>query len=108
MNAENESKVTVRWRKLDTRRDTLNIDLPKPIQRKGLKSIDCPFYGDCLMHAARSNWHAWTCEECSNLRLYLVCRRLKAIAPYYQLLAEIYPEFKSKYEPVMDSLHVEG
>jgi hypothetical protein len=86
----------------------LNIGLPTPVNRKGLKSIDCPFYGDCLMHAGRRNWHAWTCEECPNLGLDSVYQKLKSILPYYRLVAEIYPEFKSKYEPVMKSLHVEA
>jgi hypothetical protein len=99
--------VTVCEQVLEARRDMLNIGLPNPMNRKGLKAIDCPFYGDCLMHAARCNWHAWTCEECPNLGLDSVWRKIKSIAPYYRLMAEIYPEFKRKYKPVMKSLHGE-
>jgi len=86
----------------------LNIGLPTPVNRKGHKSSDCPFYGDCLMHAARRNWHAWSCGECPNLGLDSVYQKLKSITPYFRLLAEIYPEFKSKYEPAMKSLRVEA
>lgn len=82
----------------------LKTESPEPVNREGPKVIDCPFYGDCLMYAAKRNWKAWTCENCSNLKLDSVCRKLKFIAPYYQLLAEIYPELKKKYEPVMSSL----
>ena len=96
-----EKEVTVCGRVLDTRRDILNIGSPKPINTRGPKSIDCPFYGDCLTHAATMKWKTWTCEDCPNLWLDLAYRKLKSIAPYYPLLAEIYPEFKRKYEAVM-------
>ena len=79
----------------------------QPINKKGLKYIDCPFYGDCLSHAAKSHWDAWSCEQCPNLGLKQVCQKLKFIEPYYGLLAEIYPEFKRKYKPVMNVLHPE-
>ena len=95
-------------RVLDTRRDLMNVGLSKPVNRKGLKSIDCPFYGECLLGAARQNWKAWTCEECPNLGLDSVYQKLKSMTPYYRLLSEIYPEFKRKYDPVMKSLHVQA
>ena len=84
------------------RRNSVN-----PVNRKGLRIIDCPLYGDCLMHAAKRNWKSWSCEQCANLSLKLICQKLRFIEPYYGLLAEIYPEFKSKYEPVMNGLHPE-
>ena len=100
------NKVPVCGQVIETRRDVLNINLPTPVDRKGLRSIDCPFYGECLMVAARHNWKAWTCEECPNLGLDSVYQKLKSITPYYRLLSEIYPELKRKYDPVMKSLHV--
>jgi len=84
------------------RRNSVN-----PVNRKGLRIIDCPLYGDCLMHAAKRNWKSWSCEQCANHSLKLICQKLRFIEPYYGLLAEIYPEFKSKYEPVMNGLHPE-
>jgi len=59
------------------------------------------------MYAAKHNWRAWTCEECPNLRFDSVYQKLRFIASYYQLLAEIYPEFKRKYEPAIDSFNLE-
>jgi len=76
---------------------------PEPKEKKGIKYVDCPFYSDCLMGAAKSNWLAWSCDKCPNLRLKEVRKRIRYIAPYYRLLAEIYPEFRSKYEAVMSS-----
>ena len=84
------------------RRNSVN-----PVNRKGLRIIDCPLYGDCLMHAAKRNWKSWSCEQCANLSLKLICQKLRFIEHYYGLLAEIYPEFKRKYGPVMNVLHPE-
>ena len=86
----------------------MRLKIPQPTNKQGPRSIDCPFYDDCLTYAARMKWESWTCEECPNLRLDVVYRKLKCIAPYYRLMAEIYPEFRRKYEPVMKSLHVEA
>ena len=86
----------------------MQLYAPKPKEKKGIKYIDCPLYGDCLMGAAKSNWQAWSCDNCPNLELKVVRQRIRYIAPYYRLLAEVYPEFRRKYEPVMNSfLHQE-
>ncbi len=37
---------------------------PKPVQKSGNKNICCPFYGDCLDHAAKRHWQSWDCSEC--------------------------------------------
>ena len=76
---------------------------PKPKEKKGIKCIDCPLYSDCLMGAAKFHWQAWSCDKCANLRLKDVRQRIRYIAPYYHLLAEIYPEFRRRYEAVMTS-----
>ena len=78
-----------------------------PVNREGRRFIECPFYRDCLMHAAKNDWRAWTCEKCPNLKLDLVCKKLKFISPYYQLLSEIYPQFRTKYEPAIGLFDVE-
>lgn len=85
----------------------LKTNSPQPINSEGAKAIDCPFYSDCLMHAAKHNWRAWTCEKCPNLRLDLVCKKLKFISPYYELLSEIYPEFRRKLEPAISLFDLE-
>jgi hypothetical protein len=78
-----------------------------PVKREGRRFIDCPFYRDCLMHAARHDWRAWSCEKCPNLRLDFLCKKLKFISPYYQLLSEIYPQFRTRYEPAMSLFDLE-
>jgi hypothetical protein len=85
----------------------LKTDSPQPINREGVKVTDCPFYSDCLMLVAKRNWKSWSCEDCPNLRLDLVCKKLKFISPYYELLSEIYPEFRRKYEPAMSLFDLE-
>lgn len=85
----------------------MQLKSPQPVNRKGLKYIECPFYSDCLMRAAKGNWEAWSCDQCPNLKLKVVRQKMRYIAPYYQLLAEIYPEFKLKYEPVMNSFDLD-
>jgi hypothetical protein len=101
INVENDNKVTLHGRVLDTREEILNEVSPKPINRKGRRSIDYPFHGECLMHSPRHNWKAWTCEKWSNLGLDSVYQKPKSIAPYYGLLSEIYPGFRRKYDPVI-------
>jgi hypothetical protein len=89
-------------------RKMYKVESAHPVIGEGARFIECPHYGDCLMHAAKQNWRAWTCEKCPNLRLGALCKRLKFISPYYELLSEIYPEFRRKYEPAMsllDSVH---
>ena len=108
INVENDNKVPLCGRVLDTREGILNEVSPKPINRRGLRSIDCPFHGECLTHAARHNWKAWSCEKCPNLGLDSVYQKLKSIAPYYRLMAEIYPEFKRKYESAIKAFHIEA
>ena len=81
----------------------MQLYAPKPKEKKGIKYIDCPLYGDCLMVAAKSHWHAWSCDSCPNLELKVVQGRIRYIKPYYKLLAEVYPEFRQKYEPIMNS-----
>ena len=85
------------------RRNSVN-----PVNMKGLRILDCPFYRDCLMYAAKLNWEAWSCEQCSNRRLHTIYQKIKLITPYYKIMAEIYPEFKRKYETVMNSLELEA
>ena len=81
----------------------MQLYAPNPKEKKGIKYIDCPLYGDCLMGAAKSHWQAWSCDKCPNLWLKDVRQRIRYVAPYYQLLAEIYPEFRRKYGPVMNT-----
>jgi hypothetical protein len=89
------------------RRVVVQLQSPQPVNRKGMKYIDCPLYGDCLMSAAKSYWKTWSCDQCTNLKLKAVRQKMRYIEPYYQLMAEICPEFKKKYEPAMTIFNVE-
>ncbi|HYA02966.1 MAG TPA: hypothetical protein VEI04_07610 [Syntrophobacteria bacterium] len=67
--------------------------------------MDCPLYDLCLTRAARHNWRGWNCAPCPNFPLRAVRERLRLIEPYYELLVEIYPEFRAKYEAVWTLVH---
>ena len=63
-----------------------------------MRHTECPHYDDCLTYAARRLWKCWSCGKCPSYLLAQVYRRLRFIEHYYLPLAEIYPEFKRKYE----------
>jgi hypothetical protein len=79
------------------------VDSVRPCNRRGTKRIDCPFYDLCLTHAAKHNWGHWSCGTCVNHILAPVYKRARYIHDYYDLLAEIYPEFRRKYEQYLAS-----
>jgi len=37
---------------------------PNPIHRNGDRNVFCPYYNDCLNHAAKLHWQNWDCSEC--------------------------------------------
>jgi len=76
----------------------MQLDSAQPTNKNGPKYFDCHFYKECLSHAAKRNWKSWSCEQCANLSLKLICQKLRFIEPYYGLLAEIYPEFKPQWQ----------
>jgi hypothetical protein len=78
-------------------------DTPEPTYRKGFKHTECPFYVTCLTYAVKQKWEYWSCSECPNQVLAIIYKRLQFIEQYYPTLAEIYPEFRRKYERFMES-----
>jgi hypothetical protein len=74
----------------------------RPVKRKGVKHTECPFYERCLTYAVRCGWHQWSCGDCRNHLLAPVWRKLRYIEDYYGVLADIYPEFRHKYEHLVD------
>lgn len=74
---------------------------PRPVKEAGVKHTECPWYDDCLTYAARRGWSFWSCGQCSNHMLIPVFKRYRFIHEYYEFLAEIYPEFREKYETFM-------
>ncbi len=37
-----------------------------PIYMKGHRNIFCPYYSDCLNHAAKHYWAYWACFNCQH------------------------------------------
>jgi len=37
---------------------------PKPIHKNGEKNVFCPYYKNCLNHAATLRWENWDCSKC--------------------------------------------
>jgi hypothetical protein len=37
-----------------------------PVKKGGARNIDCPYYSDCLGHAAKNFWQRFSCSECPN------------------------------------------
>ena len=83
----------------------LHPDTLEPLNQKGLKHADCPFYHDCLNHAVNQGWDYWSCGTCEKHTLNPVFDRLQFIKEYYPVLAQIYPVFRRKYGPFMESCH---
>jgi transcription elongation factor Elf1 len=77
-------------------------EVPQPVKEKGTKNFECPFYEQCLSSAAKRRWQHWSCGECRNHKLIPVYRRLRYIEDYYGVIADIYPEFRDKYERFME------
>ena len=37
---------------------------PRPVDKKGIRNICCPFYRKCLDMAVREKWTSWDCLIC--------------------------------------------
>lgn len=35
-----------------------------PVHMNGSRNVFCPYYSDCLNHAAKRHWEYWACFEC--------------------------------------------
>lgn len=81
----------------------LAIEPPRPVNARGKKCTECPFYERCLSDAARQNWSFWSCGECGNGGMVPFYRKIKLIDEHYDFLAGIYPEFRKRYEKVIDA-----
>ena len=65
----------------------------RPIHRNGDKNIYCPYYDDCLSHAAKRHWQSWDCSECAQKqnRQTLNPEQIgDGPAPYYELPSRIF------------------
>jgi hypothetical protein len=39
---------------------------PSPMNNAGPRNLFCPYYEDCLGHAAARRWRAWHCSKCAH------------------------------------------
>lgn len=67
---------------------------PNPIRQNGKRNIFCPYYGDCLDHAAKLHWEAWACFDCHHKMMKESGIQAPFSSgdttPYYTVSAEIY------------------
>jgi len=67
---------------------------PNPVHNNGSRTLFCPYYCNCLDHAAKLHWEAWACFDCYHKML----REAGAegpfssgdTTPYYRISPEIY------------------
>jgi hypothetical protein len=103
---ESSSTVSPLLKKMRSRK--LYPDTVEPLNQKGLKHTDCPLYVECLTYAVNQRWDYWSCGKCENHMLNSIYERLQFIEEYYPLLAQIYPEFRRKYEGFIQSCPAGG
>jgi hypothetical protein len=62
---------------------------PNPTQINGDRNLFCPYYRDCLDHAAQRHWETWACFNCHHKRITETCMEGPFSAddsfPYYSL-----------------------
>jgi len=67
---------------------------PKPTQRNGSRNIFCPYYGECLDHAAKRHWDAWACFDCGHKMMKESGRQGPFLSgdtsPYYTVSGDVY------------------
>jgi hypothetical protein len=79
----------------------MNKATAKPVNQKGIRFIDCPFYDGCLSYTAKLKWKHWSCGSCPYQMLEQINKRMAYVADYYGVIADVYPEFRQKYERYM-------
>ncbi len=47
-----------------------------PVNSKGKKNVFCPYYRNCLDHAAKNYWEFWSCFECSHKLVLEPCTQM--------------------------------
>ena len=80
----------------------MDLRKPEPVNLRGKRRIECPFYDCCLDHAAQGCWEWWSCGNCKNYLLSDVERRLQYIGQDYGYVLQIHPELRAKYERFLE------
>lgn len=72
-----------------------------PVFTRGQRNIFCPYYKNCLDHAAKSHWDYWSCYTCHHkLEKTSFATNLlaeSASMPYYNLSPEIHSKTNINY-----------
>ncbi|MBU0988407.1 MAG: hypothetical protein KKH68_14250 [Proteobacteria bacterium] len=67
---------------------------PNPVRKHGSRNLFCPFYSDCLDHAAKRHWESWACFNCHHQVMRGVGMEgpfsTGDSSPYYSISPEIY------------------
>jgi hypothetical protein len=91
MAQQNSGEFKLKVRRMDENRN--------PLYMKGNRNVFCPYYSECLNHAAKRHWAYWTCFECqyekeqkfsADVRLFAV-----SDVPYYSLSPSLYAKVKN-------------
>jgi hypothetical protein len=78
------------------------VSPPRPKNREGPRFFACPWYDRCLRHAAGLDWEYFTCSKCPNRGLERAYETARFVKPYYGVLEHIYPEFKARFQSLVD------
>lgn len=67
---------------------------PNPIHKNGSRNVFCPYYDDCLSHAARLHWESFTCFECRHQMMHQSGVEGPFLtgdtSPYYTISSEVF------------------
>jgi hypothetical protein len=72
---------------------------PTHIRKNGKKNVFCPYYKDCLNHAAKLRWENWDCSECPHKLTQHpieIDRETSGFYPYAELPLRIHITFLEK------------
>jgi hypothetical protein len=65
-----------------------------PLHKRGSRNVFCPYYRNCLDHAANNHWQSWACFSCQHEKDKEPSPQGPLPSydtiPYYQVSPEIY------------------
>ena len=73
-----------------------------PICKSGNRNVFCPYYGDCLDHAAKLYWQDWDCSKCPHKltqQPIKLDQMASSFCPYYELPLGIHINIRERLRP---------
>lgn len=65
-----------------------------PVSIEGYRNVFCPYYSDCLNHAAKNYWEYWACMDCQHKKKQSFPQDVMLSPdnayPYYSLSPSLY------------------